>query len=152
MDSLIDVYVELLDEGVETWRPTKALRLGDGLFRLLEPPYYDPEDELWDFLPGSVVRLRNATFYTGTKGLLAIHPDPKTIRIFVESSEEYAPPIRETYAHEIDHGLYQVLPTPHYTPAQLWKFPPESIVRLKKVNSTIPELPDYSYFLAVEKV
>lgn len=49
------VYVELLDEGVPTWRPTSAESLGQGRYRLLATDSYDPEDETWQFLPGTVV-------------------------------------------------------------------------------------------------
>jgi hypothetical protein len=50
------VYVPLLNEGVEVWRPVEAEPLGDGLFRLIAPRGYDPEIETWAFLPGAVVR------------------------------------------------------------------------------------------------
>ena len=50
------VYVELLDEGVAVWRPVEAEPLGDGLYRLLAPQDYDPEVEVWAFVPGTVVR------------------------------------------------------------------------------------------------
>ena len=50
------VYVPLLDEGVDVWRPVQAEPLGDGLFRLIAPPGYDPEIEAWAFLPGAIVR------------------------------------------------------------------------------------------------
>lgn len=146
----IDIYVELLDEGVETWREAKAIPLENDLYRLLEPSEYNPEDELWDFLPGSVVRLKQATFYTGLKGLLATHPDPKALRVFVESSEPFAPTRRETYALALGNELYKILPTPHYTSKQLWKFPPDSIVRLKKIKCGIPAFPGDYYFLAID--
>jgi hypothetical protein len=50
------VYVQLLNEGTPTWRPTMAERLTPGLYRLLATEGYDPEDEEWEFRPGSVVR------------------------------------------------------------------------------------------------
>jgi len=50
------IYVPLLDEGTEVIRPTLGEPLGGGLYRVLPTPSYDPEDELWAFLPGSVVR------------------------------------------------------------------------------------------------
>ncbi len=49
------VYVQLLEEGTLVWRPTKAENLGEGRYRLLPTDNYDPEDETWQFLPGSVV-------------------------------------------------------------------------------------------------
>jgi hypothetical protein len=50
------IYVELLEEGVDVWRPVEAQVLGDGRYRLLAPPDYDSETETWAFLPGTVVR------------------------------------------------------------------------------------------------
>jgi len=52
----IDMFVRLLDEGTEVYRPTQALDLGDGLFRLEATVDYDSETEVWEFAPGSVVR------------------------------------------------------------------------------------------------
>ncbi len=50
------VYVPLLDEGTPTVRGTQAIPLENGLYKLLPTHNYDPEDETWEFLPGSVVR------------------------------------------------------------------------------------------------
>lgn len=50
------IYIRLLEEGTEVLRPTEAEELGDGLFMLLPTPNYNPEDEHWEFGPGSVVR------------------------------------------------------------------------------------------------
>jgi hypothetical protein len=36
------VYVRLLDEGTDVWRPARATALSDGTFRLLQPNGYDP--------------------------------------------------------------------------------------------------------------
>jgi hypothetical protein len=46
------VYVYLLDEGVDVWRPVIAEKVGPGLFRLNGPV---PEYESWQFQPGQVV-------------------------------------------------------------------------------------------------
>ena len=47
------VYVRLLDEGVDVWRPVSARRLGPDLFELSTEA--SPEDEIWEFAPGSRV-------------------------------------------------------------------------------------------------
>lgn len=49
------IYVPLLDEGVTAWRPTTADRLPDGTYRVRPTPDYDPDDEKWEFPPGSRV-------------------------------------------------------------------------------------------------
>lgn len=49
------VYVRLPEEGSPTIRPTEAIYLGGNQYKLLPTENYDPEDEIWEFLPGSVV-------------------------------------------------------------------------------------------------
>jgi hypothetical protein len=50
------IYIRLLQEGTEVARPTQAVEIGNGLFKILATPDYDPYDEEWEFLPGSIVR------------------------------------------------------------------------------------------------
>ena len=50
------LYVRLLNEGVEVFRPTQAVPVGDGIYKLLPTPDYDPTDEEWEFTPGSTVK------------------------------------------------------------------------------------------------
>lgn len=57
----VKIYVPLCDEGTPTVRGTQAIPLGDDLYKILPTPNYDPEDETWEFLPGSVVRCDLAT-------------------------------------------------------------------------------------------
>lgn len=47
------VYVRLLDEGTDVWRPTA---LPDGIFQLAEPDGYDFEAEIWEFPPRAKVK------------------------------------------------------------------------------------------------
>jgi hypothetical protein len=49
------VCVQLLDEGTPTWRPAPVEDLGESQYRLLPTDNYDPEDEAWEFLAGTVV-------------------------------------------------------------------------------------------------
>ena len=46
------IYVAIVDEGVEAWRPVAAEPLDAGRFRILSET---PSDEKWQFRPGSVV-------------------------------------------------------------------------------------------------
>jgi hypothetical protein len=60
---VVEIHVRLLDEGTDCSRPTQSVVLGSGLFKLLPTDNYDPDDEHWEFLPGSIVRakeVRNA--------------------------------------------------------------------------------------------
>ena len=51
------IYVCLLDEGVDVWRPVKARRLSSGAYLILEQDY-DRSTETWQFEPGAVVTCR----------------------------------------------------------------------------------------------
>jgi hypothetical protein len=62
------IYIALIDEGVDVWRPVKAKPMGDDLFLLLGPV---PPDELWEFQPGQVVRCREKAFSSNERGLVA---------------------------------------------------------------------------------
>ncbi len=58
-DSSIEIKPEILvplrGEGTDVWRPTKAVRTGK-YYELLPTPDYDPEDEDWQFPPGTLVK------------------------------------------------------------------------------------------------
>ena len=49
------IYIRLMDEGTEVFRPTDAEVLGGDRFKVLPTHDYDPEDEQWEFVPGTVV-------------------------------------------------------------------------------------------------
>ena len=50
------IYIPLLDEGTVVVRPTRGVPLAEGIYRVLATATYDPEDENWEFPPGSIVR------------------------------------------------------------------------------------------------
>ncbi len=50
------IYIRLLDEGTEIFRPTEAEVLEGDNFKLLPKSDCDTEDEHWEFMPGTVVR------------------------------------------------------------------------------------------------
>ena len=66
------VYIELLEEGTDTIRPTRAVTLGERRYALLPTPGYDPENETWAFLPGAVVKAEEKRLEDGTQILLAV--------------------------------------------------------------------------------
>ena len=49
------IYVQLLDEGTEVWRPVEAVHIQDDLYRITGANE-QPDDECWPFSAGSVVR------------------------------------------------------------------------------------------------
>lgn len=50
---LMTVFVRLIDEGTDVWRPVRATRLGETTYRIADDPV--PEDEAWSFQPGDIV-------------------------------------------------------------------------------------------------
>jgi hypothetical protein len=51
------IYVALLDEGIDVWRPVEARRLSPDTYLIVDQDY-DPRSETWEFEPGTVVRCR----------------------------------------------------------------------------------------------
>jgi hypothetical protein len=66
------VYVRLLEEGTDVWRPAPAVELSDGVYQLGEPSGFDPSAELWEFPPHTRVRCTTKRFADGTEALVAI--------------------------------------------------------------------------------
>ncbi len=54
MSEVEEIFVRLLDEGVEVWRPVQARNIGPDRYLILEQPY-DREVERWEFGPGEEV-------------------------------------------------------------------------------------------------
>ncbi|MBX3431170.1 MAG: hypothetical protein KF779_16405 [Hyphomonadaceae bacterium] len=54
MNDVRQIFVRLLGEGVDVWRPVQAQRLGDDLYLVLDQQY-DRDVEQWQFEPGSRV-------------------------------------------------------------------------------------------------
>ena len=70
---LVTIYIRLLDEGVDVFRPTSAEPVDESLFRVLPTGNYDPNDEKWEFVPGSIVRCDKQTL-SGEQVLVAMAP------------------------------------------------------------------------------
>jgi hypothetical protein len=62
------IYVELLGEGVEVWRPVAVTVERPGVYRL---PADQPADETWAFRPGSRVHCEMRVL-EGTEQLVAV--------------------------------------------------------------------------------
>lgn len=54
MGAIREIFVSLLDEGVEVWRPVQAEHLRDNVYRIANQSY-DEKIETWQFPPGSEV-------------------------------------------------------------------------------------------------
>jgi hypothetical protein len=49
------VYIPLLNEGTSVVRPTQAIRRRENVYQVLPTSDYDPDDEEWEFPPGTSV-------------------------------------------------------------------------------------------------
>ena len=58
------IYVYLLDENIDTWRPVEAEHLGGDRYRITSVNA-SPEDEHWQFNNGDVVRCSNRVLLAG---------------------------------------------------------------------------------------
>jgi len=67
-----EVYVKLLDEGTDVWRPVPAGKQPDGSYRLGRPESYDPDTETWEFPPDTRVKCEERPFSDGKKALVAV--------------------------------------------------------------------------------
>ena len=62
------IYMPLLNEGTDVWRPVPATQVSAGTYRVEGDM---PDDEEWMFAPGSVVRCELRAFNDG-EGLTAV--------------------------------------------------------------------------------
>ncbi len=67
----VTIYINLPEEGSPTRRPTQATDLGNGFFHVLATPDYNPEDEVWEFPPGSIVQCEKK-LHKGQEYFLAV--------------------------------------------------------------------------------
>lgn len=56
------IYIRLLGEGTTVYRPVPAIELSENIFQLKGEEIFDPDDEEWEFLPGTKVRVRQKEF------------------------------------------------------------------------------------------
>jgi hypothetical protein len=49
------IYIKLLEEGTDVWRPTLGEFIKDSIYKVLPTDGYDPDLEEWEFIPGAIV-------------------------------------------------------------------------------------------------
>ena len=52
----VEIYIPLLNEGTDVLRPTKGVVVEPDVVRVVATRDYDPDNEEWEFLPGSKVK------------------------------------------------------------------------------------------------
>jgi hypothetical protein len=63
------IYIPLLGEGTDVWRPVSAERICDEIYRVIGAP--PNATEVWAFETGDAVRCRVRTFAEGERRLVA---------------------------------------------------------------------------------
>jgi hypothetical protein len=67
----VTIFVALLDEGVDVWRPVQARPLDGGLYRIVGVDA-DTTDETWQFPAGAIVKCEPKQFADGTPEMTAV--------------------------------------------------------------------------------
>ena len=63
-----EIYVYLIGEGTDVWRPVRSIHVRDDVYRIFSPEL-SSDDEVWQFKSGELVRCREKLF-DGTKKCL----------------------------------------------------------------------------------
>lgn len=140
------IYIPLLEEGTPTMRGTEYISLGQDLYKILATSNYDPLDEVWEFLPDSVVKGRKTKGYKGNDILIAtdlVSPPENLPTIMENSAEVYVPSQKgdnpkliPTQSEHISNDIYRLLPIASFDPKlDNWPFLPSSAVRCIKTTS-----------------
>jgi hypothetical protein len=64
------IYIYLLNEGTDCWRPVDAKRISNNCIKIISVNP-DPEDENWEFQPGAIVRCEEREL-SGGRALVAV--------------------------------------------------------------------------------
>jgi hypothetical protein len=57
-----NIYIQLLEEGTKVFRPVPAIELEKNIYEVKGQDIYDPEDEVWEFKPGTYVVVEEQKF------------------------------------------------------------------------------------------
>jgi hypothetical protein len=49
------IYIQLLNEGTKVYRPVSAFEIGNNVYEVQDREIYNPDDEVWEFIPGTFV-------------------------------------------------------------------------------------------------
>jgi len=76
MNTIAKIYVYLLDEGTDVWRPVDAIQVGDATYEIVGRNG-DPEDEHWEFDTGDLVRCEQRALSGGMHIIAVERLSPK---------------------------------------------------------------------------
>ena len=70
MTGVARIFVALLNEGVDAWRPVDATLVGGSVYRISGAP--ESAEEHWEFDRDELVRCEMRDFSDGSRGLAAV--------------------------------------------------------------------------------
>lgn len=70
-----EIYVKLLNEGTEVYRPVLAKRINESVYFIPDTAIHDVDDETWEYPPGSRVQVTQRLL-SGELKLVATGLDP----------------------------------------------------------------------------
>jgi len=53
-----NIYIQLLGEGTVVYRPVPATKINHDIYKIEGYEIYDPDDETWEFSPGTIVNTK----------------------------------------------------------------------------------------------
>jgi ribosomal protein S17 len=61
---MTSIFVKLLDEEIDVWRPVEAMEIKDNLYKIISDSdkAYEEYDENWEFKTGDIVRCQYKKF------------------------------------------------------------------------------------------
>jgi len=65
------IYIQLLGEGTLVYRPVLSVKVDEDVYQVGGKDIYDPDDEEWEFLPESIVKVEERELEDG-KVLVAV--------------------------------------------------------------------------------
>lgn len=65
------IYIQLLNEGTKVYRPVPASEIETNVYKIGGHQLYNTDDELWEFIPGTVVVVEEQTL-EGETVLIAV--------------------------------------------------------------------------------
>lgn len=65
------IYVPMLNEGTDVWKPVMAQPISSAAYRIVSEPI-DSDDEEWAYRAGQEVAVEEHVFQDGNRGLVAI--------------------------------------------------------------------------------
>ncbi len=66
---MVTIYMPLLDEGTDVWRPVDATALKRDVYKVGGQM---DKDEIWAFMPGTIVRCESKVLNNGEAKLIAV--------------------------------------------------------------------------------